>query len=1180
MNMEPEEGHKEDQSGSAGNEGTNPERKVEKTNSEVSKGAAKSLPETAEELEGQDQRETGLFVSPAAREAEKKTPDGIDQWEIKEREEEGIVGEGGIFLEMYGKKVVSTGQDQREKEVHPDTEEKNDYQHNLDEKKIKETTDREGMALEKVEVLALDRNYSEGRTGEEVVETAENQIEDNQLSRLGQGGSLEMTEEGKNVAVVVGQGKAEEMLSTGDTENMALGGDATSVVYQRETEESVGLGVEQNKLFTKAGDSALDEAETRVLVVPNEEESGEIIKGEMLTFGEYQDKKIAEVDQRETDSLTAGGAEVPVESQGKPEEVLENLREDGEITAERDATMVEEEARLLEANQMQVEETGKEEVPSARSQGKAGKAPGPEVDQVEAEMGIEEKDAMSTPHQTKAEELVEGSQGESVKYVEPVEEQKLTAEGDVTLTVVESKAKYLQETSEVVMGGEDITLVVETEEEKVGEGTAEEDVTETIEDKTEDLVETSEGITGKEDVVAAVEAERETVAKVTAEDDVSLPVVEVKVESLVGINEILMGEEDMALNVEAKGETVEQLITEKDVALTLDHGGEVTEAPESISRIQEEIPQIVVEEIPVQSQEKTSKEKMESEVVEEKVGDLTEPEQRPAEQVGLYQRESKELASAGMIDKMETGELEVALAINQNEVMEGLRPFQEKAEIAVIGDENLTLRQQDAVGEKLPSQEKILVWSPELEGPTQKIVGVGSGEGISRSDKKEVKQSQEHVAELGLDQVQLLETSMRITEELGKLGFSVAPSPLSQHTAMGSEEHSRKRKGKIILGLAGLRQGPIPVTRRGPTRSAGGYNGVLAHIAPGLIVTGLTKAEQKRPIKQGHKQLKTEQRETRSAEQGRFGVRRKSSEAVVLMGYRIGREGMSCSSEAEKRMVKVQQVPELEEIEKKPAVEQAEVSRQEQEGRKEEAEESNANKVARHHLEELSRAWLGRPWTQDYTAAQGSSGSTAGIGPGHGRTSGSLQAKIKERINMMVMGEGTKKSAAQSPELLHFGMRRRVFGLTSKSTDVHWLNEVLRPRPAYSKLGVTGHKAHDKEGSPELMTERQSPGLLTRKKELKDWRDGVMGIAIKRYNAMRLAMWGEGPVGLHIRGMKLAEDSCAFPSSTSKMSSILGHVERRMFKMAQHVASETITGLEVDGQRLTEELARSKKGER
>lgn len=738
--MEPEEGQKEDQADSAGNEGLNQEATVDQNKKgaaasegqdrdiwgdvgelsqgrvDMSEGEAalgeegnytedmtetgrksslgelksKAEEEESEELGGADQKDTGLFVSPSAGE-EEKTPRGIDQWKIKEHEEEGIVEESRFFLEK-DEEVVLANQDQRKEE---DTEEK--------EKNMKETA----------EVLALDQKDSEGGT-EEVVETTEIQ-KDNDLSRFGQGSNLEVTKEGEEVAA-----------------------DATSV-YQRETEESVGLGMEQNKVYSRAGD-----------------------------------EEVAGVDQRERESLMARETETSVETQGKPEEVLENLREAGEMTAVRDATVAEEKARLSEANQIQVEE--------------AGKAPETEVDQVEAEIGTEKKDATAatttTLHQGETEKLVEGSQGESR---EPVGEQNVSTEGAVTLTVAE--AEHLQESSEMVMGGEDKIGKVTTEVVRIS-----------VEDNIEDSVETSEVVRGVKDL-AALEAEREAVGKVTTEDDRSLAVANLKVENLIGINEIQMGEEDMALSVEAKEETVEQSIAEEGV------GGEVTEAPEGISRIQEEMPRIVVEEIPVQTQDSRSKEKMESEMIEEKAGDLTQPEQRLAEQV--EEKEEEQLASAGTIDKVETGELEMALAINQNEITKGPRPSQEKAEIAVI----------DAVGEKLPSQEKILSWSPELEGRTQERAGVGSREGISRSYTQEGKLSQELVAELvrigqerrdlSLSQVALLETSIRLTEELGKLA---------------GEEESQKVKGKIIVGLAGLRQGPIQVTPRRTVRSAGGFN--------------------------------------------------------------------------------------------------------------------------------------------------------------------------------------------------------------------------------------------------------------------------------------------------------------------------------------------------------------------
>ncbi|XP_026538029.1 uncharacterized protein LOC113421704 isoform X2 [Notechis scutatus] len=1027
--MEPEEGHKEDQAGSAGNEGLNQASTVGENNREVNEGTAPFFSEATEfedqgreifgvegelnpervdvsegeaisgedrnyteaepeevktgeksslenlksnaeyeELGGAGQKETDLFVSPSAGEAEEKTPKRIDQRKIKKHEETGIVEDR--ILEM-DEKVDLENRDQREKDVHADTEGKADYPANLNDKSIKQTADREGMAL--------DQKDLEGGIEKEIAETTEIQKE-HAFSSLDQGGNLKITEAGKDVAA-----------------------DATSV-HQRQTEESVGLGMEQNKVYTKA-----------------------------------EDEKIAGVEQ----SLIAHEA----------------------------------------------------------------------VTLVETQIGTEKKDAATTLHQTKAEKVVEGSQGESGQLL-----------GDQKVTVVEAG----------VAETEGVVIIP-------------------VEDKTEDLVETSEVVMGEKDFTA-VEAESGTIGKVTAEDDVSL-VVEVKDENLVDISETQMGEELIKEKDLAEVTVTE---TEKDV-------GEVTET-ESL-RIKKEMPQIEMEEIPIHIQDKRGEEKTESEMIEEKVEDLTQPEQKPKEQV---EREGEQLASAGMIDKGETGELEMALAINQNEIMKSLRPSQEKAEIAVI----------DAVGEKLPFQEKILAWSPELERPTQEIAGVGSREGISRSYRQEGKLSRELISELvrigqerrnfGLGQVELLETSIKLTEDLDKLG---------------SEEQSHKVKGKIIIGLAGLRQGSIQVTPHRTVRSAGGYDGVLAHVAPGLIVTGLRKPEGKRLTKQDHMQLDKrtlEQRETRSAEQGRFGVSMRSNEAVVFMGYRIGRERMSCLSEAEKRMVKIQ-LPELEEIGKKPAIEQVEVPRQEQEVRKEEIQEINANEVVWHQLEQVPTAWLGRPLTRDYMAAQ-SSGWTAGIGPGHGRISRSLRAGIKERINLMVMGESATKSA-QKLEPLHFGMRRRMFELTSKSANVHWLNEILKPRPPGSRLGVADQKVHE-ERSPGLMTERQSPGLFARKKELKDWRDGVMGVAIRRYNAMRLAMWGEGPIGLHIKGRRLTEDLYGLTSRSHKVSSILGQVERRVLTIAQQVTNERVSGLEVGGQSLAEilkqdmELARSKKGEK
>lgn len=73
---------------------------------------------------------------------------------------------------------------------------------------------------------------------------------------------------------------------------------------------------------------------------------------------------------------------------------------------------------------------------------------------------------------------------------------------------------------------------------------------------------------------------------------------------------------------------------------------------------------------------------------------------------------------------------------------------------------------------------------------------------------------------------------------------------------------------------------------------------------------------------------------------------------------------------------------------------------------------------------------------------------------------------------------------------------------------------------------------------------------------------------------------------MHIKGRKLAEDSYGPASHPHKVSSILGHVERRVLTMAQQVRNERVPGLEVGGQSLAEilkqemELARSKRGQK
>ncbi|XP_013916916.1 PREDICTED: myb-like protein X [Thamnophis sirtalis] len=412
--MEPEEGRKEDNAGN------------ERLNEESTEGAEPLLLKAAE-LEGQDgeilgdgelnqgreavsgedgnytegmaepePREVKMGEKSSLRElksnAESEELGGEGESEEKEHEEIRIVEESRT-LEMDEKVDLAKSEDQREKEVHAYTEGKADYPHNL----------------EKAEVFILDQKDSEGGTEKEIVETTEIQKEDNDLSRLGQGGNLEITEEGKDVAA-----------------------DATSV-DQKQTEESVELGEEQNKVYIKA-----------------------------------EDEEIAGVEQ----SLIARETETSVETQEKPEQALENLREPGEITGKRDATMADEEATTL--------------------------------------------------HQTKVDKLVEGSLGESGK---PVGEQPLTVEAkaeyfpvvveteevrigkvtteEVVIIPVEDETKDLMETSEEVMGEKDLAAM---------EAVAVVEV--------ENLVDISETQMGKEDMTLIVESREKTMEELIAEKDV------------------------------------------------------------------------------------------------------------------------------------------------------------------------------------------------------------------------------------------------------------------------------------------------------------------------------------------------------------------------------------------------------------------------------------------------------------------------------------------------------------------------------------------------------------------------------------------------------------------------------------------------------------------------------------
>ena len=67
-------------------------------------------------------------------------------------------------------------------------------------------------------------------------------------------------------------------------------------------------------------------------------------------------------------------------------------------------------------------------------------------------------------------------------------------------------------------------------------------------------------------------------------------------------------------------------------------------------------------------------------------------------------------------------------------------------------------------------------------------------------------------------------------------------------------------------------------------------------------------------------------------------------------------------------------------------------------------------------------------------------------------------------------------------------------------------------------------------------------------------------------------MWGEGPVGLHVKGVKVTGSSDYIPASSFHDGSILEQVERKVWRLGQHVAAENMPELEVDGQRITDRL--------
>ncbi|CAI5790993.1 Hypothetical predicted protein [Podarcis lilfordi] len=1077
--------------------------------------------EEVEESREPNQEETSVFGSPDEREAEGKTGKGMDQQETQEfiHEEETLLGEGEMVLEMGGnwtEELAGPDHGKEEdlvEEDHVDSGErveKGDEQEKLMEleEREAEATVREDEAVGEAEKMP--ESVEVGESDKEG-ESTDNHGEMEELSGLGQGEILEVTGKEEDVAPAIDYEETEKVPDVNERELEEVTAEEDAILARGE-EELVGLGQGEIEVLTGEEEPVLGKREAEMTVGPGEEGLGEEIERE---------DRVSGVDQREAESMIVEGDLASSEGWGEVEDLVKSSRGEAEEVA---PSMDQVKAEVLQEDLR-----------------------GSELVIAEGEAGAAEE---------KAEHLVVASQGE--------------VEGK---TEKESMASMLDQGSPRI------------DEKQAEEVAAEKDV-EAVEDQkqVEDLAGISQGEIGS--MVATVEEgedKREAEVATSKRDVAFIEGEGLVVTSQVETDEVTVKEDMMhvALDVAEQVIGAAQRETEKMSAVGQEEGREeAVGAPVRVAGAQEETGG--PEEELVQSQEMGPGEEVKLGTSQEKVGELAEPEQRETkEQVGLDQGEAKQLGSTERVTREESREIREALFRDQSDTKVLVEPFQGPVvEVTSVGEIALTEQHQGTMGRKVPSQEKTLVWSPELEeqlgGPTQEMAGVPSREGIL---SQRAKPSEEDTrvtwlaSDTNLAQGQV-EPSLKVAE-LNKSGSSVLSSHLSQRTAIGSQEERRKLKGKIISGLAGLRQGPILVPHQGATRSCGFRRGVLEHRAPGLIVTSLTAmARQKGMIKEARTQLgkgELDQRETRSAELRSRAIRVKVGEPVVMMGYRIGREGMSCFSEADNRIESFQQVPVMEEAGKGSDQTPAEPLRQEQIVKELEILAKDVDDRARQHPEGMYLPWLGRPLTQDYSTIRPGSGWTAGLGSGHGLALGPLRAGIKERINMMVTGQGAVKSAGPSPEPPVSGMGRRVYGLTSQSANVHWLKDVLGSKQTVSRLSVTvrGSKAD----SPDSMAERRSPGLLTGKQELKDWRDGVMGIAIKRYNAMRRAMWGEGPAGLHVKGVKVAESPIdTIPLSSVKTSSILGQVEQRALRLAQHVEGEAVSGLEVEGQGLAERL--------
>ncbi|KAJ7314110.1 hypothetical protein JRQ81_006046 [Phrynocephalus forsythii] len=990
-----------------------------------------------EELGAPNRPETNVLMSPDERESEGETGEQIDQGHVSVPEEEMLVGEGGSDQEEEHDGDAEEEGEKEEGQSLPGGEEE-------------EISDQQDATLGVDEVSGSEQREIEGESEEDVAESVTDQEVSGKLLEVGYEDMGEkQEEEGEEVPDA-----DERELEKGTLEGVIAEG-------QVEADELVEVQQAEVHVLTEneVGKAALGHTGGEVLVESSEEMT--ILDKGGVASGVNQGKRGSEVYQREVESVpteedaTAGYGQ---ESEGL---IGASRRETGQVNGKEDVAPFVSQGKALE-DQENLREA-ESHVPTA--------------------VGQRDTEVLSGATQ--------GEVGQITNDVAPAADQGQECSEDLTKTqsqgVVEREAAAMAE--EVAPLARASKTQISEEASQKGLvlvlGQVEACKTRGTDDKEgyRDVV-LGENQGRAEELVGANEGLLEEV--VTSIVDSALAVVEQEAGTSVGIGEGVPGKGSMSL-MGVHGEVREGTSRgEGTLAADQQVAPEAAGPQERIPGAQEDAPRRGVEEISAQDQDEGGKEKIKPRI-SQAVGELSGPEEVVAEgQRGLDQGERKQLESMGTFP----GELSAEGRVASTEDQQGAKGFvvlYQDQTVTDVTEKAPSQYQQDVGKGKMPSQEKTLAWSSELD------------------DK-------------------MARSSLRMAEEQGRPESSV------ERRSVGDQEPPCRGKGKRIKGLAGLRQGPILTVPRRGTQSVGGIGGVLEHVAPGLIVTSLTaQAEQKGLVKRDQKQLSRgtlEPRATRSAEPGLRRPRAEVGERVVLMGYRIGREGMSCFSEADNRMAvfqqgsgqeaaAFQQAGEASDVGKRPDLEQTESPKQEEVLKEEKPLGSQIAGLEGQCLEELRLAWLGRPLSRSYAASQPASGWTAGLGPGHGLAPGSLRAAIKERIDMMVVGHGVSKSAGQSPEPPDpFGTGGRMSGLAGKPENVHWLQEVLGSGRKASPLSVAGRSPYSKEGSPELTAERPSPGLLTGKRELKDWRDGVMGIAIKRYNAMRAGHVGGGPVWL------------------------------------------------------------------